>query len=110
MSTRLVARVIGRIPEPRVKHFHGLPPELTDGKDQRQQLQWPDLLVIESKPDGIFLFRFTADRKIVGDTWHSTIDEAKNQASFEFKNLLSEWKLVPDDVEDAIAFGLKILA
>src|SRR5437868_12527683 len=106
MAIRLTARVTGQLSEPRVKHFHGLPPELTHGKDQRQELPWPELLLIESKPDGIFLFRFMRDGRVVGDTWHSTVEEAKEQASFEFENVLSEWRAVPDAVEDVVAFGL----
>jgi hypothetical protein len=55
----------------------------------------------------VFLFRFTADGQVVGDTWHMTLEEAQQQAQFEFGDLLSDWRSVPADVEDLVAFGLK---
>ena len=103
---RLTAKVTGHLPEPKVKHYHGLPPELTGGKDLREPMQAPVLIAIEEKPDGVFLFRFTADGQVVGDTWHMTVEEAQQQARFEFPDLLSDWKSVPADVEDVVAFGL----
>jgi len=70
-------------------------------------MQAPVLIVIEEKPDGVFLFRFSTDGQVVGDTWHMTVEEAKHQAQFEFGDLLSDWKSVPADVEDVVSFGLK---
>jgi hypothetical protein len=106
MSVRMTAKVTGHLPEPKVKHYRGLPPELTGGKDLREPMQSPVLIAIEEKPDGVFLFRFTADGQVVGDTWHVTVEEAQQQARFEFPDLLSDWKSVPADVEDVVAFGL----
>jgi hypothetical protein len=65
------------------------------------------VVVIEERADGIFLFRFAAGGRLVGDTWHATIEEAKQQAHYEFGGLLSEWKPVPEEVEDAFSFGLQ---
>lgn len=107
MSVRMTAKVTGHLAEPKVKHYRGLPPELTGGKDLREQLEAPALVAIEEKPDGVFLFRFTADGQVVGDTWHMTLEEAQQQAQFEFGDLLSDWRSVPADVEDLVAFGLK---
>jgi hypothetical protein len=90
-----------------VKHYRGFPPELTAGKDQRELMEAPALLAIEEKQDGMFLFRFTAKGQVVGDTWHTTLEEAKHQARFEFGELLSDWKSVPAEVEDLVSFGLK---
>jgi len=106
MSLRLVTRISGTMPEPKVKHYSGPPPELTDGTDTRERMDWPALLLIEKKKDGVFLFRFTAEGRCVGDTWHQTVDEAQQQAKFEFENLLSDWKIVPAEVSDVIAFGV----
>jgi hypothetical protein len=66
----------------------------------------PAVLLIEQKPDGIFLFRFTAESHCVGDTWHESIDAAKEQASFEFNDLITQWKEVPAEVSDPVSFGL----
>jgi hypothetical protein len=108
MSTpiRLTAKVTGRLTEPKVKHYVGFPPEMTEGKDLREQLDIPVLVAIEEKPDGVFLFRFAADGQVVGDTWHMTVEEAKQQAQYEFGVLLSNWIPVPPDVKDVVLFGL----
>ena len=105
MSMRYTTRLTESPPLGKTKHYKGLPPELVGGKDERLQMEFPSLLVIEQKPDGVFLFRFTADRRCAGDTWHKTIDEAKQQASFEFEDLISSWKPVPAEVTDVISFG-----
>ena len=108
--TRLMARVTNRSTDPKVKHYRGLPPELTGGKDLRELLEAPVLLVIEKEVDGVFLFRFTAAGQVVGDTWHRTVEEAQQQARFEFGESLSNWISVPADVEDVVSFGLKGVA
>ena len=69
-------------------------------------MEGPALVAIEEKPDGVFLFRFRHDGQVVGDTWHTTVEEAKQQARFEFGDSLSDWKSVPADVEDLVSFGL----
>lgn len=103
---RLVTKVTGHLDEPKVKHYLGMPPELTGGKDLRESLKPADLVVIEEKEDGVFLIRFTADGEDVGDTWHMTVEDAKHQAQFEYGDLLAEWIEVPADVENAVSFGL----
>lgn len=106
MGIRLCALVQKTEDVPRVKHFQGLPPELTGGQDYREKLPWPQVLVIEEKPDGAFLFRFATDGSSGGDTWHTSIDDAKYQAEYEYQGLLSEWKQVPTNVTDVIVFAL----
>jgi hypothetical protein len=71
-------------------------------------MESPALLLIEAKPDGVFLFRFTADRRCVGDTWHKSVEDAKHQAAFEFNELLSVWKEVPTGINDIVSFGLSV--
>jgi hypothetical protein len=63
------------------------------------------LLVIESKTDGVFPFRFSAERRGVGDTWHKSVDEVKSQAAFESNELLTAWKVVPEKTEDVFLYG-----
>jgi hypothetical protein len=65
------------------------------------------MVCIEEKPDGVFLFRFTAKGEVAGDTWHMTVEEAQEQALYEFGELLCEWIPVPPDVEDMVSFGLR---
>jgi hypothetical protein len=93
------------LPDPlKTKHFHGIPPA-GGGIDTRLPLGSPVLLVIEVKHDGVFLFRFSAERSCVGDTWHKSVAEAKGQAAFEFNELLSTWKVVPEKTDDVFLFG-----
>jgi hypothetical protein len=87
----------------KVKHYVGLPPTLTGGKDTRRVLGNAHFLMIEEKQDGIFLYRYGADGGIVGDTWHANVDDAKHQASYEFGISSKEWAEVPGELEDITA-------
>jgi hypothetical protein len=91
----------------KTRHYIGLPPQSTDGKDLRRELEPASVLVIEQEEDGIFLLRLTSDGRTVGDTWHRSIDEAKEQATYEFDGLVSEWKRVPSEVGDIVRFALE---
>lgn len=107
MSTRLIA-LVNKVDEPvATRQFRGLPPELTGGVDYREALPWPRVLVIEKKPDGIFLYRFTEDGACVGDTWHMSLEDAEAQAESEYDTHLSEWKEVPDSSDDPVSYALK---
>ncbi len=105
-AIRFTARVIFAPEQPKTKHYRGLPPQMGGAPDSAQVMESPVLLVIEQDPEGVFLFRFTADRRCVGDTWHKSADAAKDQAAFEFDDLLTQWKEVPAEVTDPVAFGL----
>ena len=85
-----------------------MPPSLTGGIDTRQELSAPIFLVIEQKPDGVFLVRFGVGGVFAGDTWHMTVDDAKQQASCEYGDSVGDWKDVPSDVSDVVAYGLSL--
>jgi len=72
----------------------------------RVAMESPAIIIIEQKPDGVFLYRYTADGRVVGDTWHMTVDDAKEQAHYEYGDSILPWKLVPADTADVVAFGL----
>ncbi len=91
------------------KHYIGMPSELTAGIDQRTLIGTPAFVVIEQEPEGIFLFRYDSKGECVGDTWHKTMEEAQDQAFFEYQMALGEWQDVPPEVQDVIAFGLAAL-
>jgi hypothetical protein len=90
---------------PNTLHFQGVPSEVYGGVETRTPLDTPVLLVIEVKTDGVFLFRFSAEGSCVGDTWNKSVDEAKGQAKFEFNELTSVWKVVPEQTDDVFSFG-----
>ena len=106
MAHRLVATLLWSLPEPKVHHYWGLPPELAGESDNREEMAQAAPLVIEDTRDGAFLYRFSADGAEAGDTWHETVDDAKQQAEFEYDGAVSQWREVPDDVDDIVAFGL----
>lgn len=88
--------------EPR--HFQGLPPVLTNSVDTRIPLPPGRILLISRTSSGIFLYRYTANGGYAGDTWHANVDDALEQASFEFEEDLNEWQDVPEGVVDALVF------
>ena len=106
-ESRFTARVLFVPDPPNTKHFRGLPPIGSSKVVTRSPLGTPVLLVIEQKTDGVFLFRFSSDRRCVGDTWRKSVDEAKSQAAFEFNELLSIWRAVPEIIDDAFLFGFE---
>jgi hypothetical protein len=58
------------------------------------------LLLLEEHTDGFFLIRYAADGSFAGDTWHSSLEEAQEQASFEFGDLLTGWRTVDCEASD----------
>ena len=76
---RLMATFSGQLVEQRSKHYRGLPPGIVDNEDSRALMAFPAFVVVEKKADGVFLFCIAADGTIVGDTWHVTLQEAKEQ-------------------------------
>ena len=105
---RLVSKVLQVPDPPKTRHYVGFPKELTSGEGHSQEMmQPPDVLLIEKREEGFFLFRFTADGIPVGDTWHLNLEDAKHQAEFEFDNLISSWGEVPSDVTNVVSFALE---
>jgi hypothetical protein len=76
---------------PKTLHYIGFPPGIGLEEEPRELTEAADILLIEQRQDGVFLFRFTASGKPVGDTWHANLEDAKHQAEFEFKGLISPW-------------------
>jgi hypothetical protein len=106
MGMRVFAFLSGKPAAPRVKHYVGPPPQLTGGNDVRQELGPATFLVVDERPDGVFLYRFGAAGECVGDTWHMSVDDAKHQAAYEFEGLIGGWDEVPEGTEDVVAFCL----
>ena len=65
------------------------------------------ILLVPDTDGGAMLFRYTANGQFGGDTWHATIDDAREQAKFEYDEALEPWIDVPDDVEDAHAYAIQ---
>jgi hypothetical protein len=105
---RLLATVSNGTEPSKVKHYVGLPPAFGSGKETRQEMCVARFLVIEEKPDGIFLYRYGAEGAFAGDTWHMNVEDAQHQASYEYGDQVQEWIDIPAEVEDVVAFGLQM--
>jgi hypothetical protein len=108
---RLIARLTRNLDHPKVKHYKGFPPDLTEGRDLRIEMKPPAVLVIENARGGIFLHRYDVQANCVGDTWHQDVEEAKEQAEFEFENSLSPWVEIPpvmQQIHEFVQFGLNL--
>lgn len=105
MNRRWLGELSGADFPTRVKHYIGLPPILAEGRDERIEMKSAAFVVIEQKPDGIFLYRYGNDGSYAGDTWHTTVEEAKEQVSFEYSSIHVTWDEVPSEVDDVVAYA-----
>ena len=65
------------------------------------------VLLVSDEGDSAMVFRYTAYGEFGGDTFHSTVDDAKDEAAAEYQDALMEWETVPDEIGDAHAFAIK---
>jgi hypothetical protein len=102
----MTARTLVKFPEPKARQQCGWPSQLPKSKVKSRYLERPLVLVIEEKPEVVSLFRYTPEGRCLGNTWHRTIDGARQQAGLEFNDFFLDWALVPSDVEDVVSFEL----
>jgi hypothetical protein len=103
VGMRIGALVVTSLPQRRI-HHSGFPPELSGAGSPRKTLPAARFLTIELTAEGFFLFRFAEDGAFAGDTVHRSVEEAKDQANYEYGNALGEWLDIPDDASDAIGW------
>jgi hypothetical protein len=65
----------------------------------------PDILILEDEGNRAFLYRYTLKGEFVGDTWHPTVDEARQQATYEYEDSLGEWKEMPPHIDTTDYFA-----
>jgi hypothetical protein len=110
MSGRFVALVTSEAPpidERRAHHFVGSPPDESGQLVVHEEFPWPKVLLIRPGQDaGFMLYRYAQNGQFAGDTWHLTLDEAREQADFEFGEGLSPWRTVPEEIADPVTFAL----
>jgi len=88
--------------ERRAAHTAGFPLE------PEKMLPLPDVvLVVADDRGGAMLFRYTAHGEFGGDTWHASVEEAQEQAAYEYGDALVPWIEVPSDIKDAHAFAIQ---
>jgi hypothetical protein len=47
---------------------------------------------ISHEPSGVYLCHFDKSGNCIADTWHLTVEDAKDQANFEFGILAGDWQ------------------
>jgi hypothetical protein len=47
---------------------------------------------ISQEPSGTYLYHFDNGGRCIADTWHMTVEDAKDQANFEFGILAGDWQ------------------
>lgn len=90
------------------RHFVGLPPMEAGESDDRERMALARVLVLQSGPDGITLDRYDDSGAEAGDTWHQSIDDARDQALDEYGTNLGPWVEVPDTEDDPVIFVLRL--
>jgi hypothetical protein len=71
----------------------------------------PDVIVLIADADsGAMLFRYTVHGEFGGDTWHPSVDDAREHAIYDYSDALGEWVDVPAEVEDAHAYAVHYAA
>jgi len=74
------------------------PAKADTGRDNPAGFPQPEVLFIDDSKSGWFLFRYTHAGQFAGDTWHQSLEQAKDQASYEYGSSLGEWIAVPGGV------------
>ena len=67
--------------------------KLVDGKPMiDEQIPVPAWVEIAEDDGGFFLMHYDEEGTCIADTWHQSLDEAKEQAEFEFGISASGWR------------------
>ena len=78
----------------KTKHFQG---ELVAGDPGKTaELPLPHFVEIVEEDGGFYLYRYDSTSRCIADTWHTSMEEAKEQAKFEYEILESDWDTRPN--------------
>jgi len=106
--TKAIFAPIIRTAELRSKHYVGLPPAMTGGEDLRVPMPIPQVVIAaEGERRGWVLYRYTSERTVVGETWHPSMPDAKEQAAEEYAEALGGWREIPEGVDDILSYALQ---
>lgn len=69
----------------------------------------PDVLLLEADEFGhAMLYRYTSSGEFGGDTWHETVEMAKDAAAHEYgESIVGAWEPVPESESDAHEFAIR---
>jgi hypothetical protein len=102
----MTAKTVVKFAEPDARERYGWPSQLLMPGVESRYSERPIVLVIEEKPEFVYLHRYTPEGQCIGNTWHRTVDGARQQAGVEFNDYSLDWALVPSDVDDVVSFEL----
>src|SRR5260370_33417954 len=95
-----IGALIATSPPSRQIHYSGFPPQVGAAGCSRTTLPAARFVTIAVTPAGFFLFRYSLDGAFSGDTWHRSVEEAIDQATYEYGKALGERLEIPDDAGD----------
>jgi hypothetical protein len=72
--------------------------------ESRTPMPLPAVLVIDEEPDGCYLLGYAASGEFAGDTWHTSVEDAQEQASFAYGPYLDSWQSMPDGLDNQSAW------
>jgi hypothetical protein len=72
------------------RHFWGMPGG--GQSDGRVRMKPASRLEIVQSEKEVFLYRYDSEGGFAGDTWHMSMEEAKEQARFEYPDAVLEWR------------------
>lgn len=74
------------------KHFKGAAHD--EEVNELNRIPTPKWVEISEESKGFFLFHFDSKGECIADTWHETLEDAKEQAKFEFDIAEKDWQPV----------------
>lgn len=72
----------------------------------KQFMAFPHVVLAEGDGASVMLYRYRCDGEFCGDTWHTSLEEAHEQAEYEYGTALGPWLPVPKDVADAREYAI----
>lgn len=76
----------------KTEHYNGS--AISENNDGFERVPRPKWVEISEEPEGFYLYHFNQAGECIADTWHETLEEAKEQAKFEFEIKDNDWTTV----------------
>jgi hypothetical protein len=74
-----------------VRRYTGKTRHLVHGRESEEIASTIQRVEIQPDDEAFLLLYFNASEDCVADTWHQTLDQAKEQANFEFEIEEADW-------------------
>lgn len=88
-------KLTARVEQVLQSDIHGIAVDRRDAEFVFTDLPLPTYVEIEVDDSGhAMLYRYRDDGAFCGDTWHEALQDAKNQAKFEYGISEPDWRLI----------------